>query len=494
MKSRQLLFLSIASIAILGLFSNCNSNDGYRHNVDKYIELETQAAIDDAALNQGISVYVDFSDGMNAAYGSRIAQDALKKLINVFTGASEQADFYSLADGKISPLELKQTEIYNAIMSPANYKKAMAPIEETVKQITDKRQAALLITDFEEYNGGIIQQQNYAKDYFIKWLEDGYNITFYKIDYKEGAKDKHLYFAIFDYAMNALGARVEIAIHEYIGNGIDKFVLASPKASFGLATAYLSASKGATYHNSEGEDIVTAVIEKGDDESYITYTKADENGDYKNLYTSRKPGYGPLKAYYPLGVPWEGIISNSKSMQEEGIAPEDKFKHLFSNTFVNFSIQDGYTINSVVAKLYNCEATMNAFIEAQNREMSEDEEEGKPADTNKQMPKPHEIMDMMTATLTPVQTADLPGTGWYEITADFDSRFSGRIPASMKTPEDLLRLDIVIGEAVPRLEVVQEFFAWPGNNSLAESVRNTLQNEKINPKGQPVVTFYIKVL
>ena len=59
------------------------------------------------------------------------------------------------------------------MMNSVNYKKQRAPIEKTLERIILNNQPALLMTDFEEYNGGLIQKAAYAKKYFIDWLAKG---------------------------------------------------------------------------------------------------------------------------------------------------------------------------------------------------------------------------------------------------------------------------------------------------------------------------------
>ncbi|MDE5875725.1 MAG: hypothetical protein K2H15_08755, partial [Muribaculaceae bacterium] len=189
---------AVLAVGMAIVLNSCGGDQFSRTYLDKYVETVDMEVAKSKALKPGTSVYVDFSDGMNHAYTTETSQNALRSVVNAFTGVSGETKFYSLADSKITPLNETQTGIYNAIMSGANYTKTMAPIEETLKTIVNNRQAALLITDFEEYNNGVIQRQNYAKDYFISWLSEGYNIIFYKIDYSEKGAQKHLYFTVFD--------------------------------------------------------------------------------------------------------------------------------------------------------------------------------------------------------------------------------------------------------------------------------------------------------
>lgn len=481
-----------ALFAVATMQSCKGGGEGFRSHLDEYVALESEAAIQAHAMNPGVSVYVDFSDGMNAAYGTQVSQDALRKVINVFTGAENQASFYSLANDEIVPMEMAQTEIYNAIMSGKNYTKPKAPIEKTLKEILAKKQRALLITDFEEYNGSVIQQQNYAKDYFIKWLSSGYNIVFYKIDYKEGSKPKHLYFAVFDGAENALASNVETALGSYVGNGVERFILGGPDCSYDIRSAYPSSTQGGNYHSMDGVDLVTGVIEDGTEEAYIRYQNVVGESDASKSqggYSPLNTLYGPFVEYYPLTVPWEEVVANISALQEEGVEKGDRFTHLLSKMYVNFNVQDGYDISGLEARVFNFEPQIQAIMMEKEAAAAEEREFKMP-----KLDSPKEVLDMFTVTMIPVDYNALPGAGWNEIAVDLDSRFKGTLPATMTSPKDLLKVNIVISKATPKLGGIDEFFAWPGNTSLSESVKNTLMSSEVNPMGRVILTYYLKVM
>ncbi|MDE6379197.1 MAG: hypothetical protein K2L11_01895 [Muribaculaceae bacterium] len=468
---------------------------GYRQYLDSYVEMETQLSVDAARMKSGISVYVDFSDGMNAAYGTSLSQEVLKKVVNSLTDAKSQPAFFSLADSKITPLDLKQTELYNAIMLGKNYDKPRAPIEETLKTIVSKSQPALLITDFEEYDGARIQQQNYAKTYFIDWLKKGYNITFYKIDYKEKSLPKHLYFTVFDSQENEFGSKIASVIEPYLDKGVERFVLAGPKCSYDIVTNYPSSIQGGSYHNSDGRDLVSAVLEDGKEEAYITYTfnAADEASKKTRAdYSPFKGVAGPMTAYYPVGDSYSNVISNISATREEGVPAADRFSDLLSKVYVNFSVQDGYAIEALDVNVTDFEGTLMEFAA---RCDAKAQEGGKPdSSVLKGLPEGKRVLDMFTVAMQPVKDSRLAGAGWNEILFNFDSRFSGAVPPTMDTPNDLLKADIVISSAKEQTDRIEDFFAWPGNRSLAESVINTLKDASMNPKGQVIVRYYIKAI
>jgi hypothetical protein len=56
-----------------------------------------------------------------------------------------------LGGGKINPLDYNSNELFNKVSDPKQYKDIMAPIQETLKKITEGNNDALLVSDFEEY-------------------------------------------------------------------------------------------------------------------------------------------------------------------------------------------------------------------------------------------------------------------------------------------------------------------------------------------------------
>lgn len=481
MKLKYIFIPVIAAGSVLAISSIVSScvHDSYRAKLDDYIAIETEAVFKAHLMKPGLSVYVDFSDGMNAAYSPELSRQALQRMVNTFTDTKGKTSFFSLSDNKITPLSLSQTEIYNAILSGANYTKTMAPIEETLKQIVSKNQAAILISDFEEYNGGIIQQQAYAKDYFKEWLQKGFNITFYKIDYKEGAKDKHLYFTIFDSPLNNLSQQVETSLGNLLNQGIEKFAINAPDASFEFASSYPSAHQGGNYFGSNGEDLISGVVSDGSKEAFFSYSS-------EPLYRDNPaPGiaYGAFTQYYPFGVDYTNIPTNISDINENP-DEKNKFSHLISKIYVNFTNQQAYDIQGIAVSALDFEPVMAAFADWQAN-VDENGNRGKFAP-----PAATEIKDLFSVTLQPSGKEK----GWNEILFDFDPKFKGTLPPGMDSEKDLLKADIIISNATPRIEAANRFFSWTGNQSLSQSVINVLNDPQINPIGHPVVTYYIKVL
>ena len=93
---------------------------------------------------------------------------------------------------------------------------------------------------------------------------------------------------------------------------------------------------------------------------------------------------------------------------------------------------------------------------------------------------------------------EVDNPGEFEVLVDFDPKFNGTF-SSEEGQTALYRVDIVVKKATPRYELVNQLFAWPGNNSLAESVRNTLQavnpddHNSTEPDGKIIYTAYFRV-
>ncbi|MBD5340284.1 MAG: hypothetical protein HDR94_01780 [Bacteroides sp.] len=443
-----------------------------RKHLDTYIKLKSN--IHPELLGDGAGVYVDMSDGMNFAYSSAESKAILQGVINKF--ANDRAiNFYELSNSQISPLELGHTELYNYMLNPANYKKQKAPIEKTLEKILSANQPALLMTDFEEYKGGVIEQAAYAKRYFIDWLAKGYNITFYKWNFTENRKEKNMFLAVFDDNANRLNNLVATAV-KLSNPNLATFVLGGREFAYPVSSLYPSLKEGGNYHNSKGQDVVTNVLSNGGAEDFISYSKpfASANGE-AGKFAPLDNLYGALAEYYPIGVSWADAISNSKQMQQEGIASEDIFNHLLSNLYVDFGAQNGYNIEAIEVRTFDMHSTMKEI--ANN-------------DSTYTEPNAPEVNVFLTADM---KTPDGIPSGWKEITVDFDPKFNGTFTEGI-SGSDLMRANIVISKVSANINEAIGFFSWPGNMSLANSVKETLIAGSSNPQGRILYTYYLKTL
>ncbi len=470
---------SICAIAIIGLIvyflTRTPSYIFQRSQLDKYVEITQDVHL----LNDGASVYVDMSDGMNYAYSTTESQAMLQAIINKLA-ANQYIKFYGLADEKITPLDLTHTQLYNYMLNRNSYDKQKAPIEATLQRIVTENQPALLMTDFEEYKGQVIEQAAYAKKYFITWLANGNNITFYKWDFVEKGKAKHMFLAVFDDNANRLNSLVANAVSLTEPN-TEKYVLGCRDFAYPTSTQYISLKQGGNYHNDKGIDVVTAVMENGGLNDYISYAKpfATANGA-PGQFAPLDISLGAYAEYYPLGVNWTDALANAKRMQETGVPNNIKFNHLFSDLYIDFGAQNGFSIDDVEVRVFDMGKTVRTISEKGDSIKIEEIE---------QIDKP-EVNMFLAASMHDVK--DLP-IGWKEIAVDFDSQFNGTFIGGVN-PTNLFKANIVISKATPNIADVNSFFGWPGNPSLANSIKETLTAGSSNPQGRILYTYYIKTI
>lgn len=477
MKSKTLLFLC-GAVCALATASCGGGGDFDRADLDAYVASHT----DGINASDGAEVYIDFSNGMIDAYGTDAGRRAISGILNKLTTASGQVPFYSLAEDKITPLELPQTEIYNTVMNPANYDKEQAPLEKALQQITSGQKSALLITDFEEYNGTQIQQQNYAKDYFIKWLTSGKDIVFYKIDYTEKGKQKKLFFCVFDDTRHGLTQLVdEVMLPLLQTDTAQRYILKSRDFLYNAYSDYPSAHQGGNYHDSQGVDAVTAVLEDGSSQAWVNYAqpvaKEKQAGKF-GQYAESGVSQGFMAQYYPIGVSWADVVANAKAMQEEGVPADDRFEHLIGNLYLHLAQSDAFDVDGFEARVFNLQPDFDAYVLSRLDS------------TARYTPvEPREVQDMLVLSTEP---ANVDGNDVVLANVDLDPKFDGNMLNA--NPGDLLRVDIVVREATPKPQGIDEFFAWPGNTSLSESVHNTLLDSRVSPKGSILYSYYLKAI
>lgn len=456
--------IGIAAIGLLIYFLIPKGGDNFSmKKLDKYVEEMNPST----QVNPGASVYLDFSNGMIDAYATPEAQHVLKCVIDKLNGPKTGYEFFSLASDSITAMQnMSQTELYNRIMNPASYDQERAPIEATLRTIVDRNQAAVLVTDFEEYNNGRIQQAAYAKDYFTELLLKGFNITFYKWDFVEKSKDKKLFIAVVDTQAGELASQVQTAVALANEPIIERFLLGGPKYSFPLNVCYPSSTKGGNYHNAEGRDIVSGVREEGDENSFKSYDMPMASADgARSEYSPLKNLWGPSAEYYPLGVDWANIIKNAEGTR----GTKMPYRHFLGNLYALFGQQNGFTITGVEARAFDVQkAVMDGSMDAP------------------------QVLDVFTAGMEPSLVSIGGVTGWTELYIDFDKRFNGTFTTPGVLPTDLLRINLVISEATPNISEAGEFFAWPGNSSLSSSVTNVLSDPKVSPAGSVLISYFVK--
>lgn len=441
------------------LFTACCGTEHFTPEVlDAYLKYHEPKQDTDNSF----SAYFDLSNGMLSAYASNEStQNALKSIVNKVTGNNNCKNVFTLKNANLENCKLRQTDLYNYILNPASYA-TTAPIEETLKRIVSDGKSAFLMTDFEEYSNGMIQQQNYAKEYFIDWLKRGNSIYFFITDYIEGTKSKHLYFTVFDTPSHLLLNEIQDALK---GTGMQykTFVLTDNKITF--SNNYPAETIGGTYHDQSGEDVVCCTNETGEKDCYTIYK--DLNAEF-----------------YPFEETWTNIVQNAKDFAEEGNTP--KYTHLISGLKADFSLMTGYNVKALDVVTTDVQKDYDKFegyydfkVDGQN--VGDDGKVLPEFDYEKSPGAVSQVKDMF------VFGGKINGTS-ADIAIDFRPYFSGEV-ANMPM-DDMLRVDVVISDSEPRYDILSELFEWDGNRSLCEAVKNTLQDR--NPVGKVIYSYFIK--
>jgi hypothetical protein len=476
------------------------------NNTNKLIEsyFSKDDVIENAA-SEPAKVFIDFSDGMLYAYqgnsnNSNILEAITHRLI------APEIKWFGLGGGKIYELGFQPTQLFNKVTDAKSYsKEIMAPIQETLEQITSGNGESLFVTDFEEYTPDKKEQfENFAKDYFIKWLQKGNSIDFIITDYQEKTRDKravtkHLYFTVF----STLGKKLLNDV-KYSFEGRD-FVYKAFSLSnkfYELYNKYPSASKGGNYHDENGEDIVCVT----DESKYV-------NGLKKN---------GKYYEYYLFQSPWKDIVTNSNALKEEGVPKP--FTALLRNLFIKVEQENSYLLQDVKIKVGDITDDYVLYSKANEAlkhkpKLSKDEQSNTVFDPQETDPialgcytQDGQLMDCWKyspqAAVEPEEIFDINRTIFQNSYKDDKAavEISVTFHDNLEPPKAdllngrLLRLDIVL-ECKPNLDGLEKenLFSWESitlrdkvNTSLSEAIRNTL--DKFNPSGTIIYTYYIQTL
>lgn len=446
---------------------------------------------------------------MNYAYTSDTTKNIIRSLVNKLS-SDEKTKIYSLYNDSIVALPERQTELFNAIMSPDSYGHQYAPIEKSLKTIVENNRNSLLVTDFEEYTpDGVVQRSAFASRYFEEWLKRGGDITFYVTDYTEGQVPKHLYYIVFSKRDHSLLSRVKDALKEFPVN-YQTYLLSTTPCT--MSTAYRGAAYGGNYMDETGEDAVSATLIDGEpNESFYNYNIEGVTPVFKDSPYFEKAPHFPAE-YYPLQVNWPDIVSNARAMSEAGVTP--RFTHLLRNLYADLSHTDSYNVTKMGLVVTDVQEDMNAFTTYvlalhHKPEMVDDGMGGKMADLKDgaeeyydekgnllpgiqydfaNSPGTPQILDLLELDQVLFANTFANDPAKVEIGVKFCNGASGEIQGY--TPGNMLRLDVVIAQCQPNTSRLNELFAWPGNTNLRDAIVNTLQN--LNPVGRVVYSYFVK--
>ena len=495
---------SLVAYFICGLVSICftsscsGSKDNAPFNEKLVAYLEKDLPIGTVSSNK-YAAYFDFSGAMTACNDPQTSE-VFNGLCQKVTGDAAKFDIYKLGNSNITPIDggVRPAQIFAELKSENNQKEFYAPIEKTLEKIVEEGRPALLVTDFEEYTPqGQIYTQAYATPYFKKWLESGRDITFFVIDYMENNKPKHLYYVVFDYNQHELLGLVNQGL-QGLPENYQRFTLATN--AFPMATSYLSALKGGTFHDAEGDDIIS---------------QSEENGTPEGFFM-----VDSLRAEsYVFGSQWKDIVENASAQTaENGIDKNEVFTHLFRNVYVDLSHSDSYKINAMAVKVTDIQNDFDkywGYREAMNnppkvsKEAGETyldftgHEAGEPYydqngnllpewDYAKAPGKILEIKDMLVFDNDLFKESYSKDSAHTELGVFFNKGFNGTIP-QQEDPSNMLRIDVVVADAdICPLDKIDKLFYWPGNDCLSKSIKSVLQDVK--PIGKPIYSYFVRIL
>lgn len=442
-------------------------------------------------LPEEYSAFLDFSDGVNCAYDDAGNKEILRTILNSLSG--NPVAYYSLANNIVTPIEGTPEDIFKKATDPKEYKNQAAPIRSALEQIVKEGKPAVLITDYEEYDGKVIHKGAYAKRFFVDWLRAENSISFICVDYKEGRKDKKLFFTIFDGKKNVLRS----AILDALKGKFDKdklFVMSNSYYRF--ETRYPAANRGGNYHYGTGFD-------KVDNVSCVVEDITNED-HYVNM-----PQY--KAEYYPMSSTWSDFVINAINTQDETKPfPPHSYTYFLQNLYFDFS-EFAYDDVELDVRVSNAQEDYTRFFNAKYAELmlEQDKASGKAVEGDPTNPYYDEHLRVrpehqyVPVPMTPVKDLfkgeDEPSEkypepikveGFEEFGVDIDwANFDGT-QINGAGLSDLIRIDIVIKKVDDRdCDDIEDLFKWGDYDNLSESVRLALQEAR--PKDTVVYTYYV---
>ena len=495
MKKGKLINAGLIAILGLGLFS-CGCNDKeptFREQLTAYLKKDLPIV---TVSSDKYAAYFDFS-GVYVAYEDSDTKATFNGLTQKIT-SNGNFNIYKLANSEITELtgKLDPEQQFKQIHNVKAQNQLYAPIKETLAKITDEGRSAILVTDFEEFtkNGGLYTQA-YAAPYFKKWLEGGGDITFFITDYVENKLPKHVYYVVFDSNHHELLKLVENGL-EGLPKNYTRFTLATN--AYPMFYSHPSAAQGGTYHDEQGEDIVSSSVEDGTDNGFFMIDSLRAES-------------------YVFANPWEDIVKNASEQTKENGATVP-FTHLFRNLFIDLSHSDSYKIEELEVKVYDIQDDFDKYwaysVAIANKPIIQKEagetyvdftgsEAGQPyydEATGKLMPeydyskepgKIIEIHDMLDFDDDLFESSFKKDPAHTELGIFFHKGFTGKI-LQQDDPNALLRIDIVPTEVdICDLDKIDKLFGWPGNDCLSASVKSVLQDMK--PIGKPIYSYFVRI-
>ena len=497
-------------IALCSFAFACNDNSYVPVSEDYKAYLQNGTTDSVVCTPDKFAAYFDFS-GVYIAYEDSATNLTFNGLTQKITGSLNKYDIYSLANDSVMPLSnvgLSSGQLFAKLKDSNQHGQLYAPIEKSLKKIIDEDRSALLVTDFEEYTKEkMIYRQAYATQYFEEWLKRGKTITFFVTDYREIAKKnkakkkneklqgnlKHLYYTVFDDNNETLLKEVMAGLE---GCPKNYKVFRLSNSNYTVYTKYDGINKGGTYHNEDGDDIVTASIEDATVDGH--FFKID----------------GLNAEVYTFTQTWPNIIANAKALSEPGVTTP--FQHILKGLYVDFSQFDSYIIKSCEVNVSEIEDDFNRFVgrrlaaqypvqvsviegetvvEVPKESQSYYDANGKLLDYYQQDGNTYKVSDLLKISQSLFdETYSNEHGKTTEIGIDLCEKATG-VESVSGNMGSLLRVDVSISEAVPNIgqpqkgEQLYDLFYWEGNDCLYMAVKNVLQHA--NPQGKVLYTYLI---
>ena len=108
-----------------------------------------------------------------------------------------------------------------------------------------------------------------------------------------------------------------------------------------MSYSYLSAAQGGTYHDGQGQDIVSSSVENGTDDAFFMVDSLRAES-------------------YVFENSWEDIVKNASEQTKENGA-DIPFTHLFRNLFIDLSHSDSYKIKELEVKVYDIQDDFDKY-------------------------------------------------------------------------------------------------------------------------------------
>ena len=489
---------SIWALALCTVLSSCNKNScpvktyepqqvvkAYHYT---YFRPEKQNSADRFAI------YLDYSGSMKTAFKDANTAAFYQLFINSLKISS--VDFYEVNNFSIDKIEnLDKSQLYKKIKDAAKFRGDNAPLNTAVKDIVNRRLAAVFITDGELWENGE-RDDPWAREEFERWLKDGNSIEFFITDHPDAGKQKHVFYICF------------------VPKNTDNTVAADFKF-------YLQNSVEAKNYAYTHFAFTANAVDITKDYSVTTGGANENAGVDETAFVN-----GDSFEYVPIMNKWKDLYKYIGQSYDQNGNPVPGGAPLLSRLTVDLSRMEFYNVKGLDIKVNNITTDFNKFVRVAeiraNKPTFVTDENGEPLlDENRLpivlCPGDYEGYDqngklIADTVFKPTQTAkaipDLftfddkhfaekfASTRKGEVCIKLNSAFSETGLSS--TDFNMLRIDLVLNDVeVNSTNVNLDKFIWQGkqvaqNRSMYNSILGALN--AANPNGKIIYTYYLYTL